>query len=1073
VFRLKEIFSAFFPRLLTLKSDQRGEKMPSTRSRAIKEDAKPSDLGIREGTRQNAGAKGKRSQRSSAGEKLNSAAALLRKKGEEVPPAAADIFHHQQSQQKSNSGSNENNKNNSSDDNNNNDNNNNDNTNTNNNNDNTNNDAIDKKKKEKLSVMLIEDDVPTLLEVQSMLLRAGATEVHTASSGKKALEFLDRDSGKDIDLIFADIMMPEVKIDELKRVLKKNEKLKEVPVIVMSTVAQFDSNNDSGQREGGGSGNGSGNDLMNEYDGSLQHQQTAATTTRSSKRLKTNNNTPQGKTNSNEVLQKPLSFRRVENVVYSHKRLLRSHNSSSSEADKQQQQGQAGAKEGDPAKVAANKQAIADGRETKEGSAGGSGGGSGDGSGGSGPTTVKLINNESSEEDFRKKSSDGVNNATGAAVAPTTTASDEKTKTKDPNNNSTEMDAGGAIPATPTANDGSNNDAKTIQEQKQGDANGSPPLDEDVLKVRRAAATAGNERRRNDEKRWRNNRTHTRDDGDGSDEGSGAGGRNRSRSFSAEDDKTESDLKPPTVTRKKRSLRGSSAGATKVSGGSGSDEAALDGKLAFDGTTKVTTGVDTKATEGKDHPGLAVQLMNEHDGPTALLQLALAGSAMDSNASLRRSQSRSAFHGIIEKTQQKMQSQLQKVSAATKGDKKSTSTPKKGKGPPTRAAKTTAGGKNDKVMMNDNNKNNNVGLTMSAPTGSIETEEMRKARELHSMQQQHQNALYLFHAQQHMAVQQQHLMRQMSTSPGLPGTSSGQFPNLAAHMGAMGAMPPMQPFGFPPHGQHNPFMMFPMQSFPPQSEYMNNFFQGLASTVATQHPHHQMHNQMQNMNMNYPMGGANSAGNNTTTGANSGGKTNKKDSNTNNNASTCADRRAQAIARFLKKRKERKFEKKVRYESRQKLAESRPRVRGQFVKLDKSLSKEQQQEVIEKMRLEGEKKAGAKPTSTANVAVAEKNKSKKQSSDEKGGSNDKSSKDLNTTSGSDDDNGSGGSLNHLTSSDEKGSRGRSSNESKDGMDNNNNNDNNSGGNANNNNNSSDKGSDGHGGSTERRETPSL
>ena len=80
---------------------------------------------------------------------------------------------------------------------------------------------------------------------------------------------------------------------------------------------------------------------------------------------------------------------------------------------------------------------------------------------------------------------------------------------------------------------------------------------------------------------------------------------------------------------------------------------------------------------------------------------------------------------------------------------------------------------------------------------------------------------------------------------------------------------------------------------------------------------------------------------------------------------TCqrADRRAKAIARFLKKRKERKFEKKVRYESRQKLAESRPRVRGQFVKLDKSLSKEQQQELIEKMKLEakeGEKKTGAK-----------------------------------------------------------------------------------------------------------------
>ena len=996
-------------------------------------------------------------------------------------PPAADILQGQD-QQKSNSGSNENNKNNSSDGDNN--------TTTHNTHTNTNthNTTTTTKKKEKLSVMLIEDDVPTLLEVQSMLLRAGATEVHTASSGKKALEFLDRDSGKDIDLIFADIMMPEVRIDELKRVLKKNEKLKEVPVIVMSTVAQFESNSDSGQREGGGSGNGSGNDLVNEYGGSLQqHQQhTTTTTTRSSKRLKTNNNnnnTPQGKTNSNEVevLQKPLSFRRVENVVYSHKRLLRSHNSSSSEADqKEQDQRQDDGKEANPKKVGANsnEEEKAVGGETKEGSAGGSGGGSGNGSGGSGPTTVKLpINSESPEEELRKKLRDGGNIASGAAVAPTTVALDEKTKTKEPNNLAG-MDEGGAVIAPPTTNDDANDvvNAKSNQQLKRGVENSSPPLDEDVLKVRRAAATAGNERRRSDEKRWRNNRTHTFENGDGSDEGSGAGGRNRSRSFSAEDDKTESDLKPPTVMRKKRSARSSSASAKKVSGGSGSDEPGLEGKVV--GLATNNTG---KTDKDKGHPGLAVQLMNEHDGPTALLQLALAGSTMDSNASLRKSQSRSAFHGIIEKTQQKMQTQFQKVTvannAAGKGGKKTTQ--KKGKGTPTKAGKATAGDKDVKMMNNSNLSN--VGVTLSAPGGQIETEEMRNAREL--MQQQHQNAFYLFQAQQQMAATQQHLMRQMSNSPGLPSTASGQFPNLSAHMGTMGAMSPIQPFGFPsPHGQHNPFMMYPMQSFPPQSEYMNNFFQGLASTVATQHPHHQMHQQM---NTNVYMGAANGAGNNTATDAKNGGKRKKKDYN---NVSTCADRRAQAIARFLKKRKERKFEKKVRYESRQKLAESRPRVRGQFVKLDKSLSKEQQQELIEKMKLEakeGEKKTGAKTRTTANIAAGDvgKSKGRKQSSDEKGGSNDKSkssSKDLNTTSGSDDDDdGSGGSLNP-TSSDDKDSRGRSSNESKDGMDNNNNNNNqggdndaNNNNNNNNNNNSSDKGSDGHNGSTERRETPSV
>jgi len=50
-------------------------------------------------------------------------------------------------------------------------------------------------------------------------------------------------------------------------------------------------------------------------------------------------------------------------------------------------------------------------------------------------------------------------------------------------------------------------------------------------------------------------------------------------------------------------------------------------------------------------------------------------------------------------------------------------------------------------------------------------------------------------------------------------------------------------------------------------------------------------------------------------------------------SATCAERRAEAIARFLKKRKERNFDKKVRYASRKRLAEARPRVKGQFVRL--------------------------------------------------------------------------------------------------------------------------------------------
>jgi hypothetical protein len=45
-----------------------------------------------------------------------------------------------------------------------------------------------------------------------------------------------------------------------------------------------------------------------------------------------------------------------------------------------------------------------------------------------------------------------------------------------------------------------------------------------------------------------------------------------------------------------------------------------------------------------------------------------------------------------------------------------------------------------------------------------------------------------------------------------------------------------------------------------------------------------------------------------------------------------AKRRADALLRFRKKRKRLTFEKKVRYVSRKRLAENRPRVRGQFVR---------------------------------------------------------------------------------------------------------------------------------------------
>ena len=60
----------------------------------------------------------------------------------------------------------------------------------------------------------------------------------------------------------------------------------------------------------------------------------------------------------------------------------------------------------------------------------------------------------------------------------------------------------------------------------------------------------------------------------------------------------------------------------------------------------------------------------------------------------------------------------------------------------------------------------------------------------------------------------------------------------------------------------------------------------------------------------------------------------------------CTANRKAAIVKFREKRKARSFEKKVRYESRRRLAEARPRVRGQFVRADAAAMHEDAPEML-------------------------------------------------------------------------------------------------------------------------------
>jgi len=83
--------------------------------------------------------------------------------------------------------------------------------------------------------LLIIDDNLKNLQVTATMLRDEGYLISLAQSGKDALTLLDQLIP---DLILLDIMMPEMDGFEFCRIIKKNEKLKEIPVIFLTARTQ-------------------------------------------------------------------------------------------------------------------------------------------------------------------------------------------------------------------------------------------------------------------------------------------------------------------------------------------------------------------------------------------------------------------------------------------------------------------------------------------------------------------------------------------------------------------------------------------------------------------------------------------------------------------------------------------------------------------------------------------------------------------------------------------------------------------------------------------------------------------
>lgn len=89
-------------------------------------------------------------------------------------------------------------------------------------------------KREDLVVLAVDDDIINLKLLKSMLLKTGKVkEVVEAKNGSDAIGVLK--SREDIDLILLDIIMPIMNGIEVLKVVRADESLRQLPIIVLTT----------------------------------------------------------------------------------------------------------------------------------------------------------------------------------------------------------------------------------------------------------------------------------------------------------------------------------------------------------------------------------------------------------------------------------------------------------------------------------------------------------------------------------------------------------------------------------------------------------------------------------------------------------------------------------------------------------------------------------------------------------------------------------------------------------------------------------------------------------------------
>lgn len=88
-------------------------------------------------------------------------------------------------------------------------------------------------------IVIIAEDEVDILEMYSVALSGKGYEVLQAKNGKEALEWLEKKSDL-VDLILLDIVMPVMDGFETLEKIKKDEKFKNIPIIVSTNLDNAD-----------------------------------------------------------------------------------------------------------------------------------------------------------------------------------------------------------------------------------------------------------------------------------------------------------------------------------------------------------------------------------------------------------------------------------------------------------------------------------------------------------------------------------------------------------------------------------------------------------------------------------------------------------------------------------------------------------------------------------------------------------------------------------------------------------------------------------------------------------------